>query len=131
MSLGVITALISAAAAVAPTVYSIVDDQQRRKKEEKQKTKEAIETTRLEHYQRAGIPAIQVPDIVAKNLPGNAAAPESKWPEWAMPVAITGGVIIFGTLVVMALKGNGSKKKHRHEDEDNDEVEEEGEDGED
>ena len=129
MSLGILPALIGAAAALAPTIYSIVDDQQRRKKERKDQAKQQMEAVRVEHYQNAGIPAVQIPDA--------PVAQESGWPSWALPVAITGGVILFGSAVLMAVLPSGKKsskgsKKHkklrRHEDH-YDEVEEDDQDG--
>ena len=109
MALGILPALIGAAAALAPTIYGIVDDQQRRKAERKEKQKEQLEAARLQHYQNAGVPAVQVP---------SQDESVSQWPEWALPVAITGGVILFGTTVILALTGKKKKKKSaRDEDE--------------
>jgi len=102
----IIPALIGAAAAVAPTIFGIVDDQQRRKKEEKEKTKAAVEQVRVDHYQNAGIPVSQVPSLPENNQ-------SNKWPEWALPVAVTGGVILFGTLAILAFAGTGKKKKKK------------------
>ena len=103
MSLGILPALIGAAAALAPTIYSIVDDQQRRKKERKDQARQQMEAVRVEHYQNAGIPAVQIPDA--------PVAQESGWPSWALPVAITGGVILFGSAVLMAVLPSGEKKR--------------------
>ncbi len=115
MALGILPALIGAAAALAPTIYGIVDDQQRRKLERKEKNKEQLEAARLQHYQNAGVPAVQVPgqeDVT------------SKWPDWALPVAITGGIILFGTTVVLALSGGKKKSKKSRREVDNEDEDE-------
>ena len=98
MSLGLIPAIIGALAAVAPTVYSAVDAHNQKRRDDKQKLQDAI----VAQQTAAGIPAISIPD---QN--------PSAWDTWKMPVVVTGGVLLVGTIAFLTLREPTTQKKSR------------------